>query len=82
MSHEVGQWWPQNPPSLFDDGTWQALCWIGAGENMDIGKKFDIGVVLVTEVEAKRLTDEIKAGNVQQRPPFGKIYARITVTRK
>ena len=80
--HAVGQWWPQNPPSMFLDGTWQASCWIGAGPDEDIGEKFDIGVVLVTVEEARKLTEEIQVGDVKSRPLFTRIYAQVTVIRK
>lgn len=80
--HAVGQWWPGEPPSMFLDGTWQALCWIGEGPDKNMGEKFDIGVILVAVDEARKLTEELKAGDVKPRPLFTKIYAQVTVTRK
>lgn len=73
------EWWPQELPIFHSDSTWSAAAYIGL-KNEDVGKKFDIGAIVVTEQQRQKIDADFKSGNTRFRID-GPIPAIITVTR-
>lgn len=80
-----GQWWPQGRIDPWEE--WNIHFWIGQ-EKEDIGKKFDIAVILVNEKDDQYYWDYLRTGQKTGSypgillPASAKIIDRITVMRK
>ena len=79
--HTVGQWYPQNSPTVNVNGDWKALCYVGK-ERKDQGVEFDIGVILVDDDKVQELLQELAEGDTEPRFLFDPILALITVERR
>ncbi|MCK4730968.1 MAG: hypothetical protein KAT65_00790 [Methanophagales archaeon] len=81
-----GQWWPQGGRIDPWKGQWNVLAGLGR-EKEDIGKEFDIAVILVNEKDNQYYTNYLETGQRTGSypgiplPPSGKIMDRITVVR-
>lgn len=81
-----GQWWPQGGRIDPWKGQWNVPAWLGR-EKEDIGKEFDIAVILVNEKDNQYYTNYLETGQRTGSypkiplPPSAKIMDRITVVR-
>ena len=82
-----GQWWPQGGRIDPWKGQWNVPAWLGR-EKEDIGKEFDIAVILVDERDDQYYWNYLKTGQeTGSYPPIPlpastMIIDRITVVRK
>ena len=82
-----GQWWPQGGRIDPWKGQWNVLAWFGR-EKEDIGKGFDIAVILVDERDNQYYWNYLETGKETGSypgiplPASARIVDRITVVRK
>jgi len=82
-----GQWWPQGGRISPWRGQWDVQTWVGR-EKEDIGKEFDIAVILVSEKDDQYYRNYLRTGQETGSypgiplPASANILDRITVVRK
>lgn len=83
-----GQWWPQGGRISPENGMlWDVDVWLGR-EKEDVGKKFDIAVILVNSADDKAYLQYLENGQETEKypgiplPDSARIIDRITVTRR